>query len=73
MPPEPCENTEFTQALLGWWVSVITLHMTQTQRDQISNDIRRVEKQIRDSGPVDAPMEAVLDFGDRLQRQLAGL
>lgn len=73
MPPDPCENTEFSQALLGWWITVITLNMTQTQRDQVSNDIRRVEKQIRDSGPMDKTMEAVLDFGDRLQKQLAGL
>lgn len=73
MPPDPCENTEFTQALMAWWISVITASKTQAERDQVSNDIRRIEKQIRDSGPVDATMQAVLDFGDRLQKQLAGL
>lgn len=69
LPP----SNEYTKALVGWMVSWMTFGMDQIERDNWSNNIRRIEKEIRESGPVDAMMADILAFGSALEAQLAGL
>lgn len=73
MAPELPASNEYSKALAGWLVSWLTAGKTQAERDQLSNDIRRVERAIRDSGDVDPIMEDILAFGHVLEAQLAGL
>lgn len=59
--------------MAGWLVSWLTSHMTQAEKDQLANNIRRVDKAIRETGPVDPMMADILAFGSELEAQLAGI